>query len=49
MSISKWFTEEHFEKVFPYSAASAVYTDDLKPFWTYSAFLEAVNWMKIWK
>jgi hypothetical protein len=45
MSIESWFTEDDFEKVFPYSAASAVYTDDLKPFWTYSSFIEAIKWM----
>ena len=45
MSISNWFTQDDFEKIFPYAAASSVYTDDLKPFWTYSAFIEAVNWM----
>jgi len=45
MSIESWFTEDDFEKVFPYSGASAVYTDDLKPFWTYSSFIEAIKWM----
>lgn len=45
MSIETWFTADLFEKIFPYSAASAVYTHDSRPFWTYQSFIDAVKWM----
>lgn len=45
MSIETWFTQQQFEKIFPYSSASAVYTHDSRPFWTYNSFMDAIMWM----
>jgi hypothetical protein len=44
-SISSLFTQSHFEQIFPYAKASAVFTHDNQAFWTYSDFLTAVAWM----
>lgn len=46
-SISSWFTQELWDIIFPYSKASICYSPqyDPEPFWTYSAFLDAVKWL----
>lgn len=43
--LEDWFTIELFEKIFPYAAASNVFTHDKKPFWDYISFINSIKWM----
>jgi hypothetical protein len=40
-----WFNKELFNKIFPYSKASVVYTHDNEPFWTFEDFIESIKWL----
>lgn len=44
-SIEKYFTENDFTKCFPYHKASSVFTHDNTPFWSYSHFIQAIDWL----
>ena len=44
--ITKWFTEEHFNKVFPYAFATSVFTTDNSPFYTYTGFMNAIDFLE---
>lgn len=39
-------TQDHFERLFPYAKASAVYTNDGRPFYTRDDFLAAIDWLE---
>ncbi len=44
--VKSWFTQEHWDKIFPYADLSAVYCPtDKKPFWTYQDFIASIEWM----
>lgn len=44
-NISSWFTKQHWETIFPYAKASAVFTHDGEPFWRYEDFIASIEWM----
>ena len=44
--IKQWFTAEHFNKVFPYSFATSVFTPDGSPFYTYDGFMNAIAFLE---
>ena len=45
-SLASWFTQDLWDKIFPYADLSAVYCPtDKKPFWTRDDFIAAVDWM----
>lgn len=43
--LEDWFTLELFEKIFPYAAASIVFTHDKIPFWDYISFINSIKWL----
>jgi hypothetical protein len=43
--LTSWFTQDLWETIFPYSKASAVFTHDNEPFWTYTDFIQSIIWM----
>ena len=45
-SVGSWFTQDLWDKIFPYADLSAVYCPtDQKPFWTRDDFIAAIDWM----
>lgn len=43
--VRSWLTQDRWERIFPYYKASAVYTNDGKPFFTREDFLASVDWL----
>ncbi|KAI9005121.1 hypothetical protein DFJ74DRAFT_692900 [Hyaloraphidium curvatum] len=41
-----WITEELWDRIFPYAAASTIWSTDGRPFYTREAFLAAVDYMQ---
>ena len=39
-----FFTRELFDEIFPYAAASCIFTGEKKPFWDYDNFIAAIKW-----
>lgn len=43
--LEDWFTEDHWEQIFPYSKASACFTHDSQPFWRRIDLINAIKWL----
>lgn len=43
--ITKYITKDIFEQICPYAKASSVFTNDGMSFWTFEAFIEAIEFM----
>lgn len=47
-SIASWFTQELWDKIFPYAVCSMVYSQkDNIPFYTRDAFITSIDWLNI--
>jgi hypothetical protein len=45
-SVASWFTQDLWDRIFPYSDCSAVYDPiNKKPFWTRDDFVASIDWM----
>lgn len=43
--VTDWFTQDAWDKIFPYSKASSCFTHDNMPFWRRDDFIAAIRWM----